>query len=57
MNLTLEEFCLGRLRDSVADFRELVRFWKQLQDGLKGLGNVNFRAAMCEFGVLCQKSL
>lgn len=24
------EFRLGRLRDSVADFRELVRFWKQL---------------------------
>ena len=41
----------------MTDFKALVRFWKQLQAGLEGLGNLNFRLAMGEFGALGQKSL
>lgn len=52
MNLTWEKNCLGELGDSMTDFKELVRFWKQPQIGLEGLGNLKLRVAMWEFGVV-----
>lgn len=37
--------------------RGFGRFWKQLQAGLEGLGNLNFRVAMEEFGALGWENL